>query len=146
FDQPFFAEYCVYFLEVCLDQIAFMERILGLNRIDARIDGYLKDRDKTRGALHPLDQRAGRLLKALFLQGQVPRGQARSVMGMDGQSERHARRIVSQLIREGLACSASHRAPLTIGFPTQVLRYYFPDLFGPEVMGETRASDSPARP
>jgi hypothetical protein len=24
---------------------------------------------------------------------------------------------------------------LTIGFPTQALRYYFPDLIGPEVMG-----------
>jgi hypothetical protein len=57
-------------------------------------------------------------------------------MGMDNQSERHARRIVSQLGQEGLACSATHRAPLTIGFPAKVLRYYFPDLFGPEVLGE----------
>jgi Fic family protein len=137
FDQAFFADYCLYFLEVCLDQITFMDTILALNRIDARIDGYLRDRDKARGALNPLDQRAGRLLKALFLQGEVPRGEARSIMGMDHQSERHARRIVSQLVREGLVSADSHRAPLRIGFPTQVLRYYFPDLFGPEVMGET---------
>jgi Fic family protein len=136
FDQAFFADYCLYFLEVCLDQITFMDKILALHRIDARIDGYLRDRDKRRGALHPLDQRAGRLLKALFLQGVVPRGEARSIMGMDHQSERHARRIVSQLVREGLACAVSHRAPLSIGFPTRVLRYYFPDLFGPDVMGD----------
>lgn len=137
FDQAFFADYCLYFLEVCLDQITFMDKILALNRIDARIDGYLRDRDKSRGALDPLDPRAGRLLKALFMQGVVPRGEARSIMGMDHQSDRHARRIVSQLAREGLVCAASHRAPLTIGFPTQVLRYYFPDLIGPEVLGET---------
>jgi Fic family protein len=136
FDQAFFADYCLFFLEVCLDQIAFMDRILALNRIDARIDGYLRDRDKARGALHPLDQRAGRLMKALFLQGRVSRGEARSIMGMDNQTDRHARRIVSQLVQEGLVCSASHRAPLTIGFPAKVLRYYFPDLFGPEVLGE----------
>ncbi len=57
-------------------------------------------------------------------------------MGMDSQSDRHARRIVSQLVKEGLVVSASHRAPLMIGFPAKVLRYYFPDLFGPEILGE----------
>jgi Fic family protein len=136
FDQAFFADYCVYFMEVCLDQIAFMEKILALNRIDARIDGYIHDRDKNRGALSPLDHRAGRLLKALFFQGVVPRGKAQSIMGMDNQSARHARRIVSQLVQEGLVVSDSHRAPLKIAFPSTVLRYYFPDLFGPEVLGE----------
>jgi len=136
FDQAFFADYCMYFLEVCLDQIRFLDDILALNRIDARIEGYLLDRDKSRGAISPLDPRAGRLLKALFLQGSVPRGKAQSIMGMDSQSDRHARRIVSQLIKEGLVVSESHRAPLMIGFPAPVLRYYFPDLFGPEILGE----------
>jgi len=136
FDQDFFADYCLYFLEVCLDQIKFMDDILGLNRIDARIEGYIKDRGRERGAINPLDARAGKLLKALFLQGAVPRGDARAVMGMQHQTDRHARRIVSQLIKEGLVRSGSHRAPLTIGFPTHVLRYYFPDLFVPSVMGE----------
>jgi Fic family protein len=139
FDQEFFADYCHFFLEVCLDQIRFMDKILALHRIDARIDGYIRDRDKARGALDPLDPRAGKLLKALFLQGEVPRGEARSIMGMDSQSDRHVRRIVSQLVEEGLACSASHRAPLTIGFPAKVLRYYFPDIFDPEVLGEESA-------
>jgi Fic family protein len=136
FDQEFFANYCLYFLEVCLDQIRFMDQILGLHRIDARIEGFIKDRDATRGALKPLDSRAGKLLKALFLQGAIPRGEARSIMGMENRSERQARRIVSQLVKEELVCSESHRAPLKIAFPTHVLRYYFPDLFDPSVLGE----------
>jgi len=136
FDQEFFADYCHYFLEVCLDQIRFMDQILGLHRIDARIEGFIKDRDATREALKPLDSRAGKLLKALFLQGAIPRGEARSIMGMENQSERQARRIVSQLTKEELVCSESHRAPLKIGFPTHVLRSYFPDLFDPSVLGE----------
>jgi Fic family protein len=136
FDPAFFADYCLYFLETCLDQATFMDKILGLHRIDARIEGYIKDRRQALGALPPLDQRAAKLLKALFLQGEIPRGEARMVMGMEGQSERHARRIVSQLVREGLVRSTSHRAPLTIAFPTRVLRYYFPDIFDPSVLGE----------
>jgi Fic family protein len=140
FDQDFFADYCHYFLEVCLDQISFMDNILGLHRIDARIEAYIKDRDKKRGALHPLDPRAGKLLKALFLQGALPRAEVRSIMGMEKQTDRHARRIVSQLTAEGLVKSSSSRAPLEIGFPTHVLRYYFPDLFDPSVMGENDSS------
>ena len=141
FDQEFFADYCLYFLEVCLDQIQFMENILGLTRIDARIGGYMRGRDKRRGAANPLDPRAGKLLKALFLQGEVPRGEAQSIMGMEGLSDRQARRIVSQLVKEGLIYSESHRAPLRIGFPTHVLHYYFPDLFDPSVLGQKEDVD-----
>jgi len=136
FDQDFFADYCHYFMEVCLDQISFMDKLLGLQRIDARIDAYIATRDKKKGALYPLDPRAGKLLKALFLQGAVPRGEARAIMGMEKQTDRHARRIVSQLVAEGLIQSDSSRAPLRIAFPIHVLRYYFPDLFDPSVMGE----------
>ena len=145
FDQDFFADYCLYFLEVCLDQIRFMDEILALNRIDARIDGYIRDRDAKRGALRPLDKRAGKLLKALFLQGAIPRGKARAIMGMENQSDRQSRRIVSQLIKEGLIIAKTHRAPLTINFPAHILRYYFPDLFDPSVLGESASgiSNSP---
>ncbi len=138
FDQAFFADFCMFFLETCLDQVNFMDRILALNRIDARIDGYIKDREAARGAMEPLDPRAGRLLKALFFRGEVARGEAGPVMDMGHQSQRNARRIVSQLMREGLVRSDSHRAPLKIGFPAHVLRYYFPDLFDPSVLGEAR--------
>jgi Fic family protein len=136
FDQDYFADYCLYFLETCLDQARFMDKILALNRIDARIESYVRDRDKQRGALEPLDPRAGRLLKALFLQGRIPRGEAKSVLAMDDRSDRHVRRIVSQMLSEGLVQSESHRAPLTIGFPAKVLRHYFPDIFDPTVLGE----------
>ncbi|MDZ7759540.1 MAG: Fic family protein [Desulfovermiculus sp.] len=136
FDQDFFADYCMFFLETCLDQIRFMDRILSLKRIDARIDGYMRDRAKERGAQNPLDARAGKLFKALFMQGEIQRGKARDVMGMEAKSERQARRIVSQMVKEGLVQSDSHKAPLRIAFPTHVLRFYFPDLFDPSVLGK----------
>ncbi|MFP4572140.1 MAG: Fic family protein [Desulfobacterales bacterium] len=136
FDQAYFADFCMFFLETCLDQIKFMEKILALDRIDARIDMYIKDRQEPVGPLAPLDSRAGRLLKALFFRGEVARAEAGPIMDMGHQSRRNARRIVSRLIAEGLVRSDSHRAPLKIGFPAHVLRYYFPDLFDPSVLGE----------
>lgn len=57
-------------------------------------------------------------------------------MGMEAKSERQARRIVSQMVKEGLVQSDSHKAPLRIAFPTHVLRFYFPDLFDPSVLGK----------
>ncbi|MCF8110610.1 MAG: Fic family protein [Desulfobacteraceae bacterium] len=136
FDQAFFADFCMFFLETCLDQVRFMERVLALDRIDTRIDMYMKDRQEPMGSLASLDSRAGRLLKALFFRGEIPRGEAGPIMDMGHQSRRNARRIVSRLIAEGLVHSDSHRAPLRIGFPAHVLRYYFPELFDPSVMGE----------
>jgi Fic family protein len=136
FNQELFADFCAFFLETCLDQIAFMDQILDFKRVDARIDGYINERDKDRGAERPIDPRSGRLLKALFAQGQIPRGEAGAIMGMDTYSDRQIRRVVSQLIEEGLVESDSHRAPLRIGFPKEVLSHYFPALFDPSVMGD----------
>lgn len=136
FEQEIFADFCAFFLESCLEQIAFMDTLLDFKRVDARIDAYINERDKNRGAENPIDPRSGRLLKALFIQGQIPRGEAGVIMGMDTYSDRQVRRIVSQLVEEGLVASNSHRAPLRIGFPTKVLRHYFPALFDPSVMGD----------
>lgn len=41
------------------------------------------------------------------MQGEIQRGEARSVMGMEARSERQARMIVSQLVKEGLVQSKS---------------------------------------
>lgn len=141
FDQEIFADFCAFFLESCLEQIAFMDKLLDFKRVDARIDGYINERGKHLGAESPIDPRSGRLLKALFSQGKIPRGEAGAIMNMDAYSDRQIRRVVSQLIKEGLVESDSHRAPLRIGLPMKVLRHYFPALFDPSVMGETYLHD-----
>ncbi len=136
FNQAYFADYIIYFFEVCLDQINFMDKILALTTIEPRIDWFINIRNKSLGVSNPIDQRSGKLLKALFNLGEIPRGKAGYFMGMTGASNRSVRRVVSQLIKEGLVVSETHRAPLKIGLPTKVLKYYFPDLFDPSIFGE----------
>ena len=131
FDQEEFADFCSYFLEVCLDQIRFMTDLLGLERIESRIDWYVETRSRDRE--NPLKPEAARLLRDLFMRGELPRGEASKIMNM---SERSARRIVSQILKEGLAESDSHRAPLRIGLPIRALPFYFPNLYDASVLGE----------
>jgi len=131
FDQEEFADFCSYFLEVCLDQIRFMTDLLGLERIESRIDWYVETRSRDRE--NPLKPEAARLLRDLFMRGELPRWEASKIMNM---SERSARRIVSQILKEGLAESDSHRAPLRIGLPIRALPFYFPNLYDASVLGE----------
>lgn len=131
FNDELLADFCRFFFSVCIDQIRFMERLLRLDRIESRIDGYVAMRaaDPER----PLRMEAAKLLRAVFMRGNIPRGRAGEILNM---SPRNARRIVAGLIGEGLLASDSHRAPLRIGLPIHVLPYYFPDLYDPSVMGD----------
>ncbi|MEE4600756.1 MAG: Fic family protein [Desulfobacteraceae bacterium] len=130
FDNDLSADFCEFFFAICLDQIRFMENLLRLDQIEARIDWYVEARSKN--GQKPLRDKAAKLLRAVFMRGALPRGKVAEILNM---SARSARRTVSALIDEGLLQSKSHRAPLTIGLPIHVLPYYFPDLYDPSVIG-----------
>ncbi len=139
FDEDLLADFCEYFLRICLDQIGFMENLLRLDQIETRIDWYVQSRNRQSApSIHP---EAARLLRAVFMRGSIARGKAPGILNM---SARSARRVVSGLLEEGLLQSESHRAPLTIGLPLGALPFYFPDLYDPSVIGEeyTPAGDS----
>lgn len=123
------ADFCRFFFAVCLGQIRFMERLLRLDYIEARIDAYVAMRAKD--PERPLRPESAKLLRAIFMRGSLPRGKAGEILAM---SPRNARRIVSTLIDEGLVSAESHRAPLTIGLPVHALPHYFPDLYDPSIM------------
>ena len=131
FDDDLLADFCKFFFEICLDQIRFMDDLLRLDQIESRIDWYVETRAKH--DKKPLRIEAAKVLRAVFMRGAIPRGMAVEILNM---SERSARRIVSALIEKGLLKSQSHRAPLTIGLPIDVLPYYFPDLYDPSVIGK----------
>jgi Fic family protein len=136
FNEDLLTDFCAYFLTVCLDQIGFMEKLLRLDQIEARIDWFVESRQQqNHPSIHP---GAAKLLRAVFMRGAVTRGKSPEILNM---SERNARRVVSGLLEEGLLQSPSHRAPLTIGLPLEALPYYFPDLYDPSVIGESYALD-----
>ncbi len=115
-------EFCKFFLKVAIDQIDFMSGLLNLDGMQKRIQAAV-DRQVSFGELKP---EAGRLLRDVFLRGEIPRGEIPAIIGMP---ERSARRVVSSLFEKDYLVSDSEKGPVMLGFPASMVGYYFPRLY-----------------
>jgi len=115
-------EFTRFFLEVCLDQVAFMERLMQPDRLRTRMLLWAEEEIR----LGSLPARAGAVLEAALYRGELPRGET---PGIIGGSERSARRVVSALIDAGVLMSESSRAPLKLAFPATLAARWMPGLF-----------------
>jgi Fic family protein len=111
-----------FFLEICLDQIRFMEELMQPDRLRARI--LLWTEEEIRLGLLPA--KSGNVLEAVLYRGELPRGDAASLVGT---GERQARRIVSALTEHGVLTAKSPRAPLRLAFPATLAPRWMPGLF-----------------
>jgi Fic family protein len=111
-----------FFLATCIDQVAFMEGLMQPDRLRGRI--LLWAEEETR--LNMLPPKGGMVLEALLYRGELPRG---DVAGLLGQTPRHARRAVSELLKQGVLTSAGPRDPLRLAFPAALAGRWMPGLF-----------------
>jgi Fic family protein len=116
------AEFTRFFLTICIDQVTFMESLVQPDRLRARILLWVEEEIRL-GALPP---KSGNILEAVLYRGELPRGDADSVVGT---GERQARRIVSALVEKGVLISESSRAPLRLVFPATLASRWMPGLF-----------------
>jgi Fic family protein len=65
-------------------------------------------------------------LREALLSGDLKRGQVPRLIDV---SERTARRVISALVEKKLLVSESHKAPLRLGFPIDVVDRWFPRLY-----------------
>lgn len=119
------AAFTRFLLEVCIDQVDFMESLVQPDRLRNRI--LLWAEEETR--IGALPARSGSILEAILYRGELPRGEADAVAGA---GERQARRVVSALIDRGVVTAASTRAPLRLRFPATLAGRWMPGLF-PEI-------------
>lgn len=115
-------EFCEFFLDTCVDQVAYMAELLQPGELLRRIQIYTEE-----------EVRAGRLpegsfpvLREAVIAGEVDRAHARH---LTGYRERKGREVVSGLLRAGLLVSESDRSPVRIGFPVDVIERWFPRLY-----------------
>jgi hypothetical protein len=103
-----------------------MGKVLSLDDLYTRVGAYADFRSTTPSLeFKPLRPEAKYILQEVCLRGAVPRGEAGRITGLGQET---ARRIVSQLLHEGLLVSETHKSPVRMGMPIHAIGYYFPDL------------------
>jgi Fic family protein len=129
-------EFTRFFLEVCADQVAYMEGLLVVDRLVDRVRGYGRAREL--GVLpdhHGRVDRAARfqnsmsqLLEHLMFRGTIGRGDVPRLLHLE---ERTARRMVRRLADEGFVSTMSSRAPIAVRIPAHAAPYLLPGLYAP---------------
>lgn len=118
-------EWCKFFIGQCDDQVSFMTRMLDVAEMRERLQALISFRSHSsqykeyrQEALMPLHHliAAGAVSRADFIQ-------------MTGVGERTGRRLLAQLLTDGLLVSESHRGDVEIGFPLDALNFLFPKLY-----------------
>lgn len=120
--QKALIDFTVWFLKVCLDQVNFMSELFDLDNLGRRLKIYVERNEH-------LKPESLRLLQEALIRGQFERGEASRITGLP---ERSARRVLNDLVREGLLASVTPKAPVSIRFPVSALEVLFPRLY-PEV-------------
>ncbi len=116
------AAFTSFFLEVCIDQVKFMEELVQPDRLRTRILMWTEEEIR----LGQLPAKSGGILEALLYRGELPRRDAGNIVGT---GDRQARRTVSALVDKGVISSASVRAPLRLAFPAALASRWLPGLF-----------------
>jgi Fic family protein len=116
------AGYTRFFLELCIDQVAFMEGLVQPDRLRARILVWAEEEARLGG----LPARAGNVIEAILYRGDLPRGEVPTLLSV---TDRQARRVVAALGEHGVVVSASTRAPLRLAFPATLAPRWMPGLF-----------------
>jgi len=120
--QDALTDFCRFFLETCLDQVRYMRELLDPSELQRRMELYVRDEESA----ERLPKRSFAVLREALLAGELERGRVPTLIDT---SERTARRVISALIEKRLLVSGSHKAPLRLGFPIDVVERWFPRLY-----------------
>jgi Fic family protein len=112
-------DFVVWFLRVAIDQVAFMSSLFELDNLTSRLGAFVAKQDT-------LKPEAARLLDETLVRGEIERGEASRITGLP---ERSARRVLNDLINEGMLASTTPKGPVSLRFPTHSLETLFPRLY-----------------
>lgn len=114
--------FCVYFLETCIDQVAFMESLLEPAELLRRMEVWTEEEIRSKR----VPKGSWPLLREAVLAGEFKRGQAENLTGYE---ERQARSVLKGLLELGVLVSDSTHAPVRLGFPPLILERWLPRLY-----------------
>jgi Fic family protein len=117
------ADFCVFFLETMLDQIQFMNGLLGLPALRTRVERYFQFE-----ALHLERYREElmRVTRTLVDEGEIPRARVQEITG---KAATVSVEIIKLGLEHGYFETPSPKGPLRVAFPAKIHEFYFPQLF-----------------
>lgn len=118
------ASFTRFFLETCIDQINFMEKLMQPDLLRTRILLWAREESE----LGNLSSQAVQILEAILYRGEISRGEMSGILNV---TDRHARRLVSALIEKGILISDSPKSPIKLAFPAALASRWMPGLFPP---------------
>lgn len=110
--------FCIWFLQVALDQVSFSAKLFDLGGLEKRYRRLVADTID--------DKRAPDLISAVLRHGALDRGDAQIVLKT---SERTARNTLKQLTGAGFLTSSGPKTPVRLAFPLDYRERLFPNLF-----------------
>lgn len=115
-------DFCKFFLQICIDQVEYMDSLIQPSQILRRIELYTRDEiDAGR-----LPKGSLALLREALLIGEFERGRASEITGY---KDRTARKVLSELVEKKLLISNTPKGAVRLNFPFEVVEHWFPRLY-----------------
>ena len=118
------AEFTVFFLKVCVDQVQFMTQLMQPSALKKRIMDWAKEEERLGGLL----PHSSRVLAHILTHRELERKDVTEVVGFD---DRKARRVTALLHKRGIITAPTHRAPfrIALALPAAVAPSFMPGLY-----------------
>jgi len=120
--QKALVKFCEFFLEICIDQVEYMNNLLDFKVLSERMRIHVEEMI----AMKELPKGSYSLLREALLIGEFERGKAQEITGF---KDRAAREVLYALVKKGLLVSDTPRGSVRLGFPIDVVERWFPLLY-----------------
>jgi Fic family protein len=117
--------YTKFMLEMALDQITYMNEMLQLNTLSSRIGKFIELSRQGMYTIEPMPKYSETLLKELLVQGEVSRGEVKSIIGA---GETTARNLIKKLLELEYIESSSPKGAIRLKFNSYFASKIFPEL------------------
>lgn len=116
--QSALADFSIWFLKICLDQVRFMSELFDIDGLAGRLRAY--------AGITGFRTEAATLLTERFHRGEIARGYVQVITGL---RERTARTLLADLLKDGILASNSEKGAVFLRFPVEKRDLLFPRLF-----------------
>lgn len=114
-----------FFLETCIDQVTFMEKIMQPDHLRTRILIWAKEEIE----MKKIPLQTIPIFEKILYRGEISRSELPEILNI---TERHARRLTSGLIEMGILTSESPKSSIKLAFPAKWANRWMPGLFPEE--------------